>query len=327
MPPKSRRKKQLDDAREAKRLKRAAFCGEEEVESEAVASDLLDESGVYVSDNDESYDPDNDDKVDMEAVIHGFAQEWVESLNRDDVMTLSMFLHLLLVFRLHFSLTDSAVMIGDLLGYSDRTVREWRSAFVNNNGSFPDSDQGTYQQSGVLWNNEELNKKAREFIKANASVKGKRNLTAGAFCQWVNGCLLVNNVLEPGYPRRISISTALRWLHNLGFQVIKKKKGTYVDGHERSDVIEYRQKFLRKMVANGFLNRRNMPSIESTFHHESTFQANDEESWMWGEHGQCVLKPKSRGSGIMVSDFIDEHNGYLRLTDKSFPDHTMQWMA
>ena len=79
-----------------------------------------------------------------------------------------------------------------------------------------------------------------------------------------------------------------------------------------------------------------MPSIESAFpsdleiprdeviksivifHDESTFQANDEESWMWGEHEQCVLKPKSRGSGIMVSDFIDEHNGYLRLTNEEF---------
>ena len=39
---------------------------------------------------------------------------------------------------------------------------------------------------------------------------------------------------------------------------------------------------------------------------------------MWGEQGQCVLKPKSHGSGIMVSDFIDEHNGYLRLTDEEF---------
>ena len=39
---------------------------------------------------------------------------------------------------------------------------------------------------------------------------------------------------------------------------------------------------------------------------------------MWGEQGQCVLKPKSHGSGIMISDFIDEHNGYLRLTDKEF---------
>ena len=39
---------------------------------------------------------------------------------------------------------------------------------------------------------------------------------------------------------------------------------------------------------------------------------------MWDEHGQCVLKPKSCGSGIMVSDFIDEHNGYLRLTDEEY---------
>ena len=39
---------------------------------------------------------------------------------------------------------------------------------------------------------------------------------------------------------------------------------------------------------------------------------------MWGEQGQCVLKPKSRGSGIMVSDFIDKHNGYLRLTDEEY---------
>ena len=39
---------------------------------------------------------------------------------------------------------------------------------------------------------------------------------------------------------------------------------------------------------------------------------------MWGTHGQCVLKPKSRGAGIMVSDFIDEHNGYLRLTNEEY---------
>ena len=170
-------------------------------------------------------------------------------------------------------------------------------------------------------------------------MKGKKNLTAAAFCHWINEVLLLNSVLEPGYPRKVSLSTALRWLHNLGFQVIKKKKGTYVDGHERADVVDYRKKFLRKIIANGFLNKSNMPmpSIDSAFpsdleipsdevihksivifHDESTFQANDEESWMWGEHGQCVLKPKSRGSGIMVSDFIDEHNGYLRLTNEEF---------
>ena len=53
MPPKSKRKQQLDNAREAKRLKMTAFCDEVDVESEADASGLLDESGVYVSDEDE----------------------------------------------------------------------------------------------------------------------------------------------------------------------------------------------------------------------------------------------------------------------------------
>ena len=28
------------------------------------------------------------------------------------------------------------------------------------------------------------------------------------------------------------------------------------------------------------------------------------------------MRPKSKGAGIMVSDFIDEHSGYLHLTDE-----------
>ena len=28
-----------------------------------------------------------------------------------------------------------------------------------------------------------------------------------------------------------------------------------------------------------------------------------------------MIRPKGQGRGIMVSDFIDEHNGYLALTD------------
>ena len=71
------------------------------------------------------YDPDVDDKSDMEAKINQFAKEWVKSWNRDDIMALSMFLHSFLVYRLQYSLSDSAKMIGELLGYSDRTIREY----------------------------------------------------------------------------------------------------------------------------------------------------------------------------------------------------------
>ena len=49
-------------------------------------------------------------------------------------------------------------------------------------------------------------------------------------------------------------------MHELGFDVIAKKKETFVDGHERDDVVEYCSKFLRKMVGLGFFNSRNYPS-------------------------------------------------------------------
>ena len=52
-------------------------------------------------------------------------------------------------------------------------------------------------------------------------------------------------------------------MHELGFSIIDAKKGTYVDGHEREDVMEYRGQFLRKMIGLGFLNRDNAPTPEA----------------------------------------------------------------
>ena len=51
------------------------------------------------------------------------------------------------------------------------------------------------------------------------------------------------------------------------------------------------------------------------FHDESTFHANEDQGWMWDEKGKMMIRPKEQGRGIMASDFIDEHNGYLALTD------------
>ncbi len=105
--------------------------------------------------------------------------------------------------------------------------------------------QGKYQRDGVLWHNEELNKIATKYmyVRENTVVKGKPNMTAVSFCHWVNGHLLATQVLEPGYPRKVSLETAHKWLMELGFTVLEHKKGTYVDGHERSDMVEYRQRF------------------------------------------------------------------------------------
>ena len=93
------------------------------------------------------------------------------------------------------------------------------------------------------------------------------------------------------------------------------------------------------MVALGFLNADNVPTDEAKlalptdlhcpdksvinktvifFHDESTFQSNEDQSTFWGTKGAVVIKPKSKGAGIMVSDFIDERNGYLCLTQEEY---------
>lgn len=148
------------------------------------------------------------------------------------------------------------------MGKSERTVRELRYSFIENSGSFPDSQQGKYRREGVLWQNEELNEAATDYVRANAVVKGKPNLTAVSFCCWVNESLLPNSILDPGYPRRVSVQTARKWLHELGFKVLDKNKGVYIDGHERPDVVQYRNRFLRQLVAGGFLQRNQPPVMK-----------------------------------------------------------------
>ena len=109
-------------------------------------------------------------------------------------------------------------------------------------------------------------------------------------------------------------------MHELGFKMVTKKKGTFVNGHERDNVVEYRKKFSRRMVSLGFLNTSNAPTdkakvalpadlhtpppevIDKTvilFHDETTFQANEDQPTPWAAKGTSVMRPKSKGSGIM----------------------------
>ena len=54
------------------------------------------------------------------------------------------------------------------------------------------------------------------------------------------------------------------------------------------------------------------------YHDESIYNCNDGQTWMWGEEDKPAIMPKTKGSGIMVSDFVDEHHGYLCLTDEQY---------
>ena len=74
-----------------------------------------------------------------------------------------------------FDMDGAAELAGMMVGRSERTIHDWESRFVANGFILPDSKQGQYQRSGVLWKDEELNRKATEHIRSNNVVKGRPN--------------------------------------------------------------------------------------------------------------------------------------------------------
>lgn len=121
----------------------------------------------------------------------------------------------------------------------------------------------------------------------------------------------------------------------LGFSPSPIHKGVYIDGHECPDVVDYRNLYLRKLQILEMTHADPPPCSdeaqpteeESTkkklvliYHDESTFNSNNGESWVWAETGKQPIHPKGQGCGLMVSEFIDEHNGFLKLSDEEFED-------
>ena len=131
------------------------------------------------------------------------------------------------------------------------------------------------------------------------------------------------------------METARKWLHDLGFDVFHMSKGVFIDSPERPYVVESREKFLRKTNECGFLRPDNTPTEEAAqslsadvphmskegqkrivwFHDESAYNTTKDTPVLWGEKGKLPIKPKGKGSSIMVSEFIEERDGYLALSD------------
>ena len=76
----------------------------------------------------------------------------------------------------------------------------------------------------------------------------------------VSDDLLVNTSLEPGFPRKIGIETVMKWMHELRFSVME---GSFVDGHERYDVVKYRNTFCEGWYLLVFLSAT---TLEQTKH-------------------------------------------------------------
>ena len=294
---------------------------------------LSDQPLLANSDSDSDFDPENKLKKDPAALLKEFIDDWIASLAREDLFSLSLLLFHILTEDFQLLLGASSKIIGRHVNKHHKTVQKWRIDFLNNQGQLPEYLRGCYHRRNAIAQNEELSEVATQHVRENAFKKGAPNMTARSFCTWVNDELLPSSNLEPGAPRKIGVEVSRNWLHSMGFNVKRITKGLYYDGHEREDVIEDRKTFLNDMCQNGFLLPSNAPNEEAKelvkdvelktnwentifwFHDESTFNANDDEVTMWKDDTMQVIKPKGRGAGLMVSDFIEERDGYLALSD------------
>lgn len=143
-----------------------------------------------------------------------------------------------------------------------------------------------------------------------------------------------------GTKTTISFRTAHRWLNVLNWRYGKKKRGMYIDGHEREDVVEYRRAFVERwrkeyeprMVLYGDDGKvqktpRGFPVPQGVrfrlilvTHDESTFYENDRRKTLW-QHTTHAPSPERKGEGesLMISDFLSPEWGRLRDDEEYVP--------
>ncbi|KAI0316465.1 hypothetical protein OF83DRAFT_1060295, partial [Amylostereum chailletii] len=126
--------------------------------------------------------------------------------------------------------SNAAVVAGKGEWYA-RRLREWTWAFIRNPAFRPIAKYGSSTKSRI--DDEDL----AAAIKLHLQSVGK----------YVRALDIVHFLDRPevqtqfGLKKSVSLSTAQRWMKRMGYRWMKTPKGQYVDGHEREDVVAYRQ--------------------------------------------------------------------------------------
>jgi hypothetical protein len=201
-----------------------------------------------------------------------------------------------------------------------RNLRKWVRAFIGDREAMPFTLYGTWNVS--MLKKGELAKELHEHLQS----LGK----------YVVAMDIVRYLDQPdvqkehGLKSSISLATAQSWMSTMHYRWSKTPKGMYVDGHERPDVVAYRQdKFLPTIAEleqnvrvwnNGsFQMRDDAPNPERPtclwLQDESTFFGNDTDESGWHHTDENPQpRPKGPGLSLMVSDFVSADHGWLRDT-------------
>lgn len=206
-------------------------------------------------------------------------------------------------------------------------LRRWTLDFVENDNVLPTNRYGAWNVSRI--EDEDL----AADIQLHLQSKGKYFRSAD----------IIDFLAQPDIQRKygltnnISHATAKRWMQAMDYRYGKGKNGMYIDGHEREDVVRYRQEtflplwtdLVRRMLlvdADGnvvrdpqlgnFRQDRTERRVILVTHDESTFYANDRRKtrWIHKNEGPTPVR-KGEGASLMVSDFCVPEIGWLRSLD------------
>ncbi|KAJ7655798.1 hypothetical protein DFH06DRAFT_933347, partial [Mycena polygramma] len=118
--------------------------------------------------------------------------------------------------------------------WTARKLREWGRAYLNDRTSLP------VKNPYGKWNHERS-------ILEDADVSNEIALHLQSLGKYVRALDIVHYIDKPevkkrlGLKKGIHLATAQRWMKRMGYRWTKNPSGQFVDGHERPDVVYYRQ--------------------------------------------------------------------------------------
>ncbi|KAF8179909.1 hypothetical protein BJ912DRAFT_1062706 [Pholiota molesta] len=191
----------------------------------------------------------------------------------------------------------------------------------------PIEHRGGYKNARTLLCDERVKKSSLDFLQVSRLPSGK--VTPKIFQNALNTTILPDLGITTARP--LCKRTAARWLIKLGWRHTLIRKGVYMDGHERVDVVEYRQNVFLPAMAKYEARMTHYegpdlipvpPNLQPgekevvpNFHDESSFHGNESMRSAWLRAGEQPLRKKSRGRIIHVSAFINPITGRLILLD------------
>ena len=205
--------------------------------------------------------------------------------------------------------------------HTAKRIRSWAHSFVADRNDLPKGLYGSWNVS--LLDSGELAKEIHLHL-----------LGIGKYVKAMDIVLFMDTPeIKQRYSlkKTISLKTAQRWMHMMDYRWTKGPSGQYVDGHEREDVVTYRQtKFLPTMAELEWNLRVWKDGIEEVtvnadkdqleprtviwWHDESTFYAHDRREVYWVHKDEtAVPRQKGEGASLMIADFVSADYGWLRF--------------